>query len=118
MLLGIDKDTAFTTRHVSDQKLEGDADLFAMIEQPTTMCARLAQDTDGSFFNINKMTAGRVRYQKHFIDVFSRRVAKSANVPDCQVCECESDANGAPRSVCKPCNGASTEVIIISKITT
>jgi hypothetical protein len=109
-LFGIDKDTAFTTRHVSDQKLEGDADLFAMIEQPTTMCARLAQETDGSFFNINKMTAGRVRFQKHFTDVFSRRVAKSANVPNCQVCECESDANGAARSVCKPCNGAASSL--------
>ena len=111
MLPGIDKETAFTSRHVRDQKLEGDADLFAMVEQPTTMCARLAQETDGSFFNFNKMTAGRVRFQKHFLDVFSRRVAKSANVPDCQVCECESDANGAARSVCRPCNGSSVSLL-------
>jgi len=105
-LFGIDKDTAFTSRHVSDQELNGDADLFRMIQTPDSMCARLAQSTDGSFFSMDKLTAGRVRFQKHFVDVFSRRVAKSAVVPDCQVCECESDSNGAARSVCKPCTGA------------
>lgn len=102
-LFGIDKETAYTARHVSDKKLEGDAELFTQVIKPTTMCAKLAQETDGSFFNFNKMTAGRVRFQKHFIDVFSRRVAKSAEVPQCQVCECVSDSNGAGRSVCKPC---------------
>lgn len=104
-LFGIDKETAFTSRHVADQELNGDQDLFRMIQTPETMCARLAQETDGSFFSMNKLVAGRVRFQKHFVDVFSRRVAKSAVVPACQVCECEADANGAARSVCKPCNG-------------
>ena len=103
---GIDKDTAFTSRHVSDKELAGDADLFSMIQTPDTKCARLAQATDGSFFSMDKLVAGRVRFQKHFVDVFSRRVAKSAVVPGCQVCECEADANGAARSVCKPCTGA------------
>merc|ERR1712150_315251 len=73
-------------------------------------CAKLAQETDGSFFNFNKMTAGRVRFQKHFVDVFSRRVAKSAEVPECQVCECVSDSNGAGRSVCKPCDAAANSL--------
>lgn len=102
-LFGIDKDTAYTSRHVSDVDLQGDQDLFALISQPPSMCATLAAETDGSFFNINKLTAGRVRFQKHFVDVFARRVAKSAQVPDCQVCECESDGAGSGRSVCKPC---------------
>jgi len=103
-LFGIDKETAYTAKHVSDKALSGDTELFTQITQPTTMCAKLAQETHGSFFNFNKMTAGRVRFQKHFLDVFSRRVAKSAEVPECQVCECVSDSNGAGRSVCKPCD--------------
>lgn len=104
-LFGIDKDTAFTSRHVSDKELAGDTDLFSMIQTPDSQCARLAQETDGSFFSMDKLTAGRVRFQKHFVDVFSRRVAKTAVVPACQVCECEADVNGAARSVCKPCSG-------------
>lgn len=114
---GIDKDTAFTSRHVADQQLNGDQDLYRLIQTPQTMCARLAQETDGSFFSMDKLVAGRVRFQKHFVDVFSRRVAKSANVPACQVCECEADSNGAARSVCKPCNG-DMMVPLVSKLYT
>lgn len=110
MVLGIDKDTAFTSRHVNDQELRGDAELFARINPPTSMCARLAQDTSGSFFNVNKMMAGRVRFQKHFVDVFARRVAKSADISDCQLCECESDMSGSGRSVCKPCDATAKTV--------
>jgi len=110
LLFGIDKDTAFTAKHVSDKELSGDAELFSQVSQPNSMCSKLAQETDGSFFNFNKMTAGRVRFQKHFLDVFSRRVAKSASVPECQVCECVSDSNGAGRSVCKPCQAAESRL--------
>jgi hypothetical protein len=103
-LFGIDKETAYTSRHVSDKDLAGDQELFQQIAEPTTMCAKLAQSTSGSLFDFNKMIAGRVRFQKHFLDVFSRRVAKSAEVPTCQVCECVSDSYGIGRSVCKPCD--------------
>ncbi len=96
---------------MADKDLTGDKDLFALIHAPDTQCARLAQETDGSFFDMDKLVAGRVRFQKHFVDVFARRVAKSAVVPDCQVCECEADANGAARSVCKPCTGAVVPVM-------
>ena len=102
-LFGIDAKTAFTVRHVRDDDLNGDEDLFAKLATPETECAVLAQETGGSFFNIKKLTEGRVRFQKSFVDIFSRRVAKDAIPATCQECECLQSNTGMGQTVCTSC---------------
>ncbi len=59
----------------------------------------------GAFFNVDKMAAGRYRAQKSFMDVMSRRVAKTAQPATCQTCECVVNDMGVTHTVCKPCPG-------------
>lgn len=98
--VGIDSETAYTKTDVRSQELTGDQELHKQINKPDNMCAKLALDTHGSFFNLQKLKEGRVRYQKHFMDVFARRVAKTAQSEECSVCECSDEGV----KVCKPCD--------------
>jgi len=102
-LFGIDKGTAFTSKHVRERTMKGDKDLFAHILRPSDNCYELAEATDGAYFNLDKLVQGRTKYQKHFLDVFSRRVAKTAEPATCQECECVADDMGNTRTICKPC---------------
>ena len=104
---GVDSDTAYTSEHVSDEQLLGDRELSGRVSRPETdKCAALAHSTGGSFFDISQLTAGRVAVQKRFIDVFVRRVAKSAMPAPCQHCRCELTPWGVAKTVCRPCPGA------------
>ena len=97
---GIDAESAYTKTDISKKDLSGDPDLFQQIAPPSDKCATLALDSQGSFFNLQKLKDGRVRYQKNFMDVFARRIAKTAQSEDCSKCEC--DENG--KTTCKPCD--------------
>jgi len=98
-IFGVDKNTAYTVRDVRSHELRGDKDFFRQIVLPKSTLVQTAFNTIGSAFNVNKMTDGRIGYQKHFIDVFARRVAKTPIASSCQICTC---ING--ESVCRPCD--------------
>jgi len=112
-LFGVDSETAYTSDHVSDQQLNGDRDLFDRVISPDDSCSVLAHKTGGTFFDMGRLTGGRVSVQKRFIDVFVRRVAKSATPSPCQTCRCEQDELGVAMSVCTPCPTTPEPVIIV-----
>jgi len=112
-LFGVDSETAYTSDHVSDEQLNGDRDLFNRVISPDDSCSTLAHKTGGTFFDLSRLTGGRVSVQKRFVDVFVRRVAKSATPAPCQTCRCEQDELGVAMSVCTPCPSKTEPVIIV-----
>ena len=59
--------------------MRGDAALHALVARPRDMCADMALESNGSFFNLQTLNDGRVRAQRTFLDVFARRVAKTSD---------------------------------------
>ena len=74
---GIDRHAAFTRSDLGTRDIRGDVTLHGQVIQPSDTCAQMALTTGGSFFDLQTLTDGRVRAQKAFVDVFSRRVAKT-----------------------------------------
>ncbi|XP_074640348.1 uncharacterized protein LOC141898387 isoform X2 [Tubulanus polymorphus] len=103
-IFGADGRAVYTSKDVYSEVLNGDETLLRQVVMPKDICVELATQRKGSVFNIKKMMAGRVSSQKSFLDVFARRVAKTAKATECQICECTSDNTGAGLTVCKPCN--------------
>lgn len=79
-------------------------DLFEEIDIPQDYCAALALRTNGSIFDSGNLMAGSVRYQRDFMDMFGQRVKENQSDSPCQVCSCEVDRDGNPRSVCRRCD--------------
>jgi len=102
-LFGTDANTAFTSDHVSDEELIGDPELFNQIARPSDSLTQLAHSSGGTLFDVSHLNTGRVAVQKRFIDVFVRRVAKSAIPPSCQACTCEVRDLTGTQTVCRPC---------------
>lgn len=50
------------------------------------------------------METDNLNFVKKFLQVFAKRIAKSAPAPKCQTCECNSDDNGISYMDCYPCS--------------
>ena len=77
------------------------------INIPEDYCSNLAVNTNGSIFDSSHILSGRVREQKEFLRTVGDRVGTSDDPSECQVCTCEADAMGLPRSVCRRCGAQS-----------
>ncbi|XP_062612312.1 LOW QUALITY PROTEIN: uncharacterized protein LOC134274081 [Saccostrea cucullata] len=95
-ILGVDRDRKYVLHNSNDQSLEN-------MDTPVDTCSHLALLSNGSIFDSSSMLMKKVRHQKMAIDTISNRVAKSSIPTQCQVCQCETDETGAPRSVCRSC---------------
>ncbi|XP_023229314.1 uncharacterized protein LOC111629660 [Centruroides sculpturatus] len=102
-ILGIDKKVAYTLKDWKDPSLRGDRDLLAQLKIPKDFCVPLALEVNGSLFGSQILRESKRNVNKKFIDVFSRRVAKTATPSECQVCECISTSDGIGKSVCQRC---------------
>lgn len=102
-MLGIDKKVAYTLKDWKDPLLRGDRDLLAQLKIPKDFCVPLALEVNGSLFDSQILRETKRNMNKKFIDVFSRRVAKTATPSECQVCECISTADGIGKSICQRC---------------
>lgn len=58
----------------------------------------------GSLFTSKKMETENLNLVKKFLQVFAKRIAKTAPAPKCQTCECNSDDNGISYMDCYPCS--------------
>lgn len=58
----------------------------------------------GSLFTARKMDTDNLNLVKKFLQVFAKRIAKTASAPKCQTCECNSDDNGISYMDCYPCS--------------
>lgn len=58
----------------------------------------------GSLFTARKMETDNLNLVKKFLQVFAKRIAKTAAAPKCQTCECNSDDNGISYMDCYPCS--------------
>jgi len=102
-IFGADDNAVYTNKDVHSTTLTGDASLLRQIVAPKDICVELAHQRKGSVFNVKKMLEGRVNSQKYFLDVFARRIAKTAKPSECQICDCTADITGAGQTVCRPC---------------
>lgn len=64
----------------------------------------LSCSVTGSLFTSKKMETDNLNLVKKFLQVFAKRIAKTAPAPKCQTCECNSDDNGISYMDCFPCS--------------
>jgi len=102
-IFGADRNAVYTNKDVHSTSLKGDSSLLRQIVAPKDICVELVHQRKGSVFNVKKMLEGRVNSQKYFLDVFARRIAKTAVASECQICDCTTDITGAGQTVCRPC---------------
>lgn len=50
------------------------------------------------------METNNLNLVKKFLQVFAKRIAKTASAPKCQSCECNSNDNGISYMDCYPCS--------------
>ncbi|XP_014673849.1 PREDICTED: uncharacterized protein LOC106814086 [Priapulus caudatus] len=103
MIVGIDGNSVYTLKDQRDKVLAGDKALYQQLQIPKDICVALAQETNGTMFNADKLTTGRMNHQKKYRDVFARRIAMTAEPNGCQICTCEDDEFGVGYSDCRPC---------------
>lgn len=102
-VFGLDKNVAYTLKDMKDPELSGDRDLLAQLKIPKDFCVPLALEVNGSLFGSQFLREKKRNMYKKFIDIMSRRIAKTAKPSDCQICECISTPDGIGKSVCQRC---------------
>jgi len=102
-IFGMDPEGIYTHKHVDDPTLTGDRVLRNQAYRPKDLCAALSEETNGTVFNVLKLTKSNRATQKKFLDVYSRLVAKKGTPTECQICHCQADDVGAGHVVCRNC---------------
>lgn len=97
-VFGVDIDGVYTIRN-ANRPMEPDTTLKRHVKVSKDFCTPLALETTGTRFNIKQMD----RFSKKFVDVWSRRVAKTSQPSDCQRCECLPNRNGGNMLMCHQC---------------
>ncbi|XP_077982070.1 uncharacterized protein LOC144437076 [Glandiceps talaboti] len=95
VVYGLDARTVFTNK--DNDNPFGTKDLREFVTGPENQCTRLAQETNGTVFDANRMP------EKSFSNVFSPRMVFSSKPAPCQICECVENEQGMGKSVCRPC---------------
>lgn len=103
LIFGVDDETVYTSKDVSDDELSGESDLRKYVRLPKDLCVALTHETDGSVFSSAQWTQAPAHLQKKFTDVFARSIALKAEPTDCQQCECVADEMGAGVAHCSSC---------------
>ncbi|VVC30431.1 Hypothetical protein CINCED_3A001550 [Cinara cedri] len=104
-LFGLDADTAYTRNDF--KVLKGDTGLRRQIKMSKNMlgyCTPIVLESNGSLFTAKKMETDNLNLVKKFLQVFAKRIAKTAHAPRCQTCECNADDNGISYMDCYPCS--------------
>jgi len=84
------------------RSFRGDRELRRQLAVPKDFCTPLALETNGTLFDLNKMTDSPSQAKK-FVDVFARRFAASAEPSRCQRCDCIGDRDGVGSILCQRC---------------
>lgn len=103
LIFGVDDETVYTGKDVSDDEVSGEADLRKYVRLPKDLCVALTHSIDGSVFSAPQWTQSSGLLQRKFTDVFTRVVAAKAQPTDCQQCECVADNVGAGVAQCSSC---------------
>nr|CAD7460027.1 unnamed protein product [Timema tahoe] len=111
-LYGADQRGAFTGRNL--RNLQPSAALLRQVALPKDLCTPLALETNGTLFNLERVLPVKgSTYQystvKKFVDVWTRRLAWSAQPSSCQKCDCVLDSDGVPMVSCTRCVTPSIE---------
>ncbi|CAI6354504.1 unnamed protein product [Macrosiphum euphorbiae] len=104
-VLGVDAETAYTRNDF--KVLKGDPSLRKQVKLTKNMlgyCTPIVLESNGSLFTSKKMDTDNLNLVKKFLQVFAKRIAKTAPAPKCQTCECNSDDNGISHMDCYPCS--------------
>ncbi|CAH1773813.1 unnamed protein product [Owenia fusiformis] len=102
-VFGVDSKSAYSRKSLIGKKLRGDKELFSQLTVPQHICGDLTTQTEGSLFDLNRLTAGNVQAQKSFSEAFAKRVSMSAIPSGCQECSCVEG-----ETVCKTCTAESS----------
>ena len=55
-IFGVDRSSLFNAKHMGESPLIGNRDMRQHVVMPKDICAALAEESDGSVFNVAKMT--------------------------------------------------------------
>ena len=109
-VFGLDAQQVYTARDVTN--LKGDRELARQLSVPKDFCTPLALETNGTLFDVKKMSADNGIQAKKFVDIFARRLAATAQPSDCQRCDCIGDRDGVGSILCQRCVSPILEVFI------
>lgn len=104
IFFGMDANKAYTKK--DSRVLVGQSDLRRQVKLPKNMmgfCSPLALETNGTLFTSNKLRFEKPSGIKKFINVFTKRVALTAQPFPCQHCECVANNDGISKMECLPC---------------
>ena len=101
-IYGVDDSFVYTKKDA--KHLKGNAKLRPHVSMPKNLCAVLAEETDGSIFDIQKWRDVKPVLGDKFEDAFTKLVAKKGTPTKCQNCECVPDESGVGMAICRSCS--------------
>lgn len=102
----MDSEGFYTLNHARDTNLPPDNTMKRLINLPKDLCTPLAIESNGTRFVIPKTP-------RKSLEVWSRRVAKTAEPSSCLQCECIPDKSGSPHVVCQQCISPSLQQMLM-----
>lgn len=102
LLYGIDGVKAYTSKDSRSHFRFGDPDLRRQVMPPKDICVPVVLESNGTVFSSLRLNNTK-KMIKSFLDVYSRRIAQSAETLVCQACDCFPNDNGVGRIYCQPC---------------
>jgi hypothetical protein len=99
-IFGVDAEGVYTWRQSKRSSTESDTALRQHVVISKDFCTPLAIETNGTSFNLKHIHRSS---SKRFIDVWSRRIARTSHPSECQNCECVPDKNGGALLLCNQC---------------
>jgi hypothetical protein len=100
-VFGFGAEEVYTIRNI--RNLRGDRELRRQLVIPKDFCTPLALETNGTLFDLKKMSNDNAIQAKKFVDVFARRFSATAEPSDCQRCDCIGDRDGVGNILCQRC---------------
>ncbi|XP_054709196.1 apolipophorins-like [Uloborus diversus] len=102
-IIGMDPDTVYHAKDVTQKVLVGDRDLRSQVSLPKDLCVALSQDVNGSFFSTHPLEKSASSDVKNWRGVFSRKFVQATQYFACQWCDCTSTRDHVSNTVCQPC---------------
>ena len=99
---GVDDEYVYTKKDA--KKVKGNSKLREHVTMPKNFCAVLAEETDGSIFDIQKWRDVKPVLGDKFEDVLTNVVAKKGAPTTCQKCDCVPDQTGVGMAICRDCS--------------
>ncbi|CAL4067257.1 unnamed protein product, partial [Meganyctiphanes norvegica] len=106
-IFGFDNEFVYTASDYNN--LQGNTDQWRMLEAPNEYCISAAKETGGSVFSRDRWNPKKNVQAKKFLRILSQRISYSANIPDCEICECNAKNQKNTDVSCYSCESRSKD---------